>query len=576
VNVTVASDPAGVPIWVDGTSNNTPVTVSWPAGSFHILAAIPESGGDGIQYAWNSWSDGGDLAHQIFPTNDSVFTASFRTQYFLAMNSTNLTVTATNLAASITNSGALSPFSGWYDAGTNLLISATPPFGDNFAGWSGIGAGSFSGTNNPVGLTITNPITETAMFTGPLTNRLRVIISGTGTVNPNYNGQGLTLGRTFTMTAKAGVGYVFSNWVGSFTTTSPALSFVMTNGLVFQANFIPSPFGAFKGTYNGLFYNTNVVAPQSSGFFTATLTDAGILSGKFLLAGRSYAFSSQLSAIGTAALLIPRPGQVSLVASLQLDMTGLNVVTGQITDGSAISELTANLGVYSRTNPAPQAGRRYTLVLPGGTYSAAEPGGDCFGTVMVDAMGNVTFSGTLADGTKISQKAILSSQGQWPFYVSLYSGGGVILGWLNFTNQPEDDISGLFNWFRLPVPMAKIYPSGFIIENEAAGSIYTFSNGVPVLDFGAGQGRLILENGRLTQTITNYISINPQNKVTTTNKMTLTIATSSGLFTGSVTDPATGRAVSISGALLQKSTNGAGFFLNGNQAGRVRIEPPRP
>jgi hypothetical protein len=58
----------------------------------------------------------------------------------------------------------VSPSSGWYDAGTVVSISATPASGWLFSSWTGSGTGSYSGTNNPVSVTMNGPITETANF----------------------------------------------------------------------------------------------------------------------------------------------------------------------------------------------------------------------------------------------------------------------------------------------------------------------------------------------------------------------------------------------------------------------------
>lgn len=66
---------------------------------------------------------------------------------------------------------------------------------------------------------------------------LSVTINGGGTVSPNYNGQNLTNGQTYSMTAKPKSGCAFAGWSGSATTPSKKLTFVMTNGLEFAANF---------------------------------------------------------------------------------------------------------------------------------------------------------------------------------------------------------------------------------------------------------------------------------------------------------------------------------------------------
>ena len=52
--------------------------------------------------------------------------------------------------------------------------------------------------------------------------------------------------------------------------------------------------------------------------------------------------------------------------------------------------------------------------------------------MIVDSKGTVKFAGKLGDGTSVSQSALLSIDGQWPFYISLYSGSGSLFGWLTF------------------------------------------------------------------------------------------------------------------------------------------------
>ncbi len=60
--------------------------------------------------------------------------------------------------------GTVSPSSNWYNAGTGVLISATPNATYNFGGWNGTGSGSYSGTQIDTSVTITGPITESASF----------------------------------------------------------------------------------------------------------------------------------------------------------------------------------------------------------------------------------------------------------------------------------------------------------------------------------------------------------------------------------------------------------------------------
>jgi hypothetical protein len=56
------------------------------------------------------------------------------------------------------------------------------------------------------------------------------------------------------------------------------------------------------------------------------------------------------------------------------------------------------------------------------------------------------------------------------------------------------------------------------------------------------------------------------------NKLAVTLSPGTGLFKGSFLDTGVVRTATFSGALLQKSTNGAGLFLGTNQSGSVLIE----
>ncbi|HWI56389.1 MAG TPA: hypothetical protein VNZ22_04135, partial [Bacillota bacterium] len=172
------------------------------------------------------------------------------------------------------------------------------------------------------------------------------------------------------------------------------------------------------------------------------------------------------------------------------------------------------------------------------------------------------------------QTTFLSKQGQWPLYQSLYAGKGHLMGWLTVnTNEPESDLSGLLSWIKLPQPLAKLYPAGFEFPNgiEAVGSLFSFTNGVPALNW--TRGELFLEGGNLTQSLTNSVQIDPNLKVSSTNKVSLTITNSSGWFQGRVVDPATGKPIVVNGTLLQKQNTGYGYFLGTNSSGRVYLGP---
>ena len=399
------------------------------------------------------------------------------------------------------------------------------------------------------------------------------LIASPGTGGLVTGGGTFAAGGSRSVKAISAAGFEFLDWSGSISAPTPALTFVLQSNMFLQANFIPNPFAPFKGNYAGLFSGTNGVALTNSGLFTATVTDKGNFSSKLQLAGQSYLLSGHFSLHGFSSS-IPRKGLSPLSILLQLDLSGSNTITGQVSDGIWTADLLANRAVYSRKAPAPQAGRKYTLAIAGSDDASLQPGGLGFGRASVNSLGALTFSGELGDGTAVYQSSFVSGQGQWPLYLSLYSGKGVMLGWLTFTNEVDRDVTGQVNWMKAP-QRSKLYAGGFAGEPplEVVGSVYAFTNRVPLL--GINQGEVILKSGNLWQSITNQIQF-ATNKIINlgpSNRLSLAITASSGLFRGSVMPQAPGKPVPFSGILLQKPNAGYGHFLGTNQSGSVYLGP---
>ena len=328
-------------------------------------------------------------------------------------------------------------------------------------------------------------------------------------------------------------------------------------------------FGPAKGAYAGLFSDTNSVDTTNAGFFSATVAAKGKFTAKLLFAGHTYPFSGQFGFDSTFSNSIVGPGHQLLRVNLLVDLSGGDVITGTVSNNTWAAALSANRAVYSRTHPAPQGPNKYTLVVQIGEDPTTQPGGFGFGTANVDVSGNVTFSGTLGDGTKVSQKTFLSKEGTWPFYVSPYAGQGLLSGWLTFTTDPDSDFNGIVDWVKLP-QKSKLYPNGFDFTNGVGvvGSLYHFTNGVPLLALTNG-GVISLQGGNLSGPVSYAFSLDVHNRITGTNKLSLTISTANGLFHGTVPNPDTGKPLTVNGALLQSQNAGFGVFSGTNQTGRV-------
>jgi|GEM_PF-1337238 len=151
--ISVTTDPPGRRMTVDGESFSSQRTFSWQVGSRHDIGTTsPQGGSPGLRYVWKSWSNGEGITHTwTVPSGPALtITASFDMEY-------QLTMTAEN-------AGSVSPTTGWHANGAQVQLLATPHAGYAFDRWEGTGQGSYSGTDNPVTITIRNPVSESAFF----------------------------------------------------------------------------------------------------------------------------------------------------------------------------------------------------------------------------------------------------------------------------------------------------------------------------------------------------------------------------------------------------------------------------
>jgi hypothetical protein len=416
-------------------------------------------------------------------------------------------------------------------------------------------------------------LTNTRSFFQVVMSALTLSVSGTGTVSGATNAQVLEVGRGYQLTATAGAGFLFSNWTGTASSAAPTLRFLMESNMALQANFVPNPFLRVSGQFNGLFYETNEVRHGSSGDFKLLVTTSGRYTGSLRLGGRRYAAAGKLDLEGKATNVIIRLGTNSLTVHWAVDLHGLDQLTGTVSDGQWLASLLGDRAIFNAaTNPAPLAAR-YTLVLPGSDPTNSP--GDGWGTLRVTTSGLGVFAGSVADGTRLTRSVPVSKNGAWPLYVPLYALHGSLLGWVQFdTNAPSDDLTGLVDWMKPSFPTARFYPGGLTNQTTLTGSRYlapvTTTN--RVLDL--TNAVLVLNGGNLSQNCTNEIVLAANNRVTNAspNKLSVALSLGNGLFKGTFTDTNVSRTVNFSGALLQKSSRGAGCFLGTNLSGRVLLQ----
>jgi hypothetical protein len=469
----------------------------------------------------------------------------------------------------------------------------------NGAGWSSAGTGNgwanwsaavtlIQGTNTLAAYAVdtsgnispTNTLSFVYVIVPPAT--CTVTLSPSPLSGGKVTGAGTyKTGTSRSVSATAGTGYVFADWTenGSVVATSATYSFTLSSDRTLVANFVPNPFTAVAGNYAGLFYDTNSgsVTVSNAGYFTAKVTASGSFSASLQESDATVSFSGQFSPGGLWQTNSIK-GAPGLSASLRLNLSGGNEIAGMIGNALWTAEVTANRSVYSKANPAPWAGQ-YTLVISGSLDFADLPGGNGAAAVTVSALGAITVSGTLGDGSTVTESTFVSEQGQWPLYSSLYSKKGLMLGWLTFTNDVAEtnDLEGTVAWIKPGGTGTKLYPNGFTWPDAPSYNAFgsAFTNQTPLMDW--SNGVVILQEGNLAQSITNGFEMGSNGKVTGAGGLKLTLTTSgtkAGLFSGSVLNPATKKAVSFNGALLQNQNIGRGVFVGTNQSGSVVVGAP--
>jgi hypothetical protein len=481
-------------------------------------------------------------------------------------NVTNSPLTITSISVPL---GFSAVFSGQIaaDASTNVTVTFSPTAVTNYGGTLTVNSDQTSGAD-------ALPISGYGA-SGNLT--LVVLTNGDGVVSPNLNGRTFAAGSRHTLTATAKHGTVFTNWTGSITTNKNPLTFAMEESTLLQANFIPNPFAAVKGQYNGLFFNaTNGVTEQTAGMLKGLLIGAnGTYSGTILINGSSHSLTGTFNLSGQASNRISRPSAQGGALTVAMTLNWNNSppqVTGTVSGiTNGVSWADANLIADLATNTFGRA--EYTLLLlpdANGLPPANSPGGDGYGLITNKAA-TATITGALADGTPFSQSTPISQAGDIPFYANLYGGKGLILGWVSL--NPADNAGAGLTWIH-PGRATGLYQNGFtniLLTNQIRLSPWTNS----AANFGELTNLSLLENTTDTNTlITNIaVSVTAEGKMTETEtgKVIGAVNLKTGLLTvtvGSGASKMIGR-----GVILLNATNGGGYYLTKTNAEAILLQP---
>ncbi len=397
-------------------------------------------------------------------------------------------------------------------------------------------AGAFNETNQIVSFVMSN--SSSTLFT------VQPAISTNGTLTFTPGAKGGTVTVTVRAKDNAGVsnGGVDTAAAQTFTISIPA-----------------NPFAVLGGAYAGLFFDTNTVANDSSGYFRLVLATNGVFSGHILRAGSSNVFSGQFSPASPS--LTIAVSNTPCVLNLALD-TGVNwteTISGSVSNTTAgwNAQLLSFLNVNAGGFPAALAGE-YLVAVPGNANAAAGPSGDATLSVIVANNGVVTISGYLADDTQVRQTTHISRNGSVPFYVGVGATGSAS-GWLTFlasgANQLQSDSEVVF----IRGSGSTYYPAGFTNATVAIGSLYN-DTATDLLTLSSGS--VVLSGGGLSTPITNsftlannVITINPA----ATNGLSLTMFRTTGQIEGQFSNG--GQTGEINSVILQSTNQARGYIV---------------
>ena len=296
-------------------------------------------------------------------------------------------------------------------------------------------------------------------------------------------------------------------------------------------------FTPLAGIYTGLILQTNTAPTHpSSGFIQIVLSKTGSFAGNLTLAGKKTAFKGQFNLTGNASNIV-----AGVTVLLNVDVSGdSGAITGIVTGGGIASELLAEL---PGTGPV----GTYTLKLsPADESVATKPQGYGYATLTVSKTGLGSLSGVLNDGTKVTAKAPISRNGNWPLYVSLYNNNGSCISWVTLSNS---NATGYVDWFA---PADNGYYGEFITMLTLTGSPYTTG---PAL---SGTWDVTLSGGGVPS---NTVAVTlAAGKVTGANTLGLKITVKTGQFSGSFTPTNSNQAITFNGLLFQSPKSGAGLF----------------
>ncbi len=533
-------------------------------GRTHTLVATPGAGQ--IFAGWSGGITNANATLSFVMESNLVIVANFVPVGTPQFAPITISISGNGTVSGVTNSQLL-------EIGQTYTITAQPGADSVFMNWSGDATGSSS----TLSFVMQSNLVIVANFVphgGPGAHQLTLVINGDGSVAGAVNGQSLVIGQSYTLAATPASGWVFSNWSGGVSETAPTLNFVMQSNLVIVANFVesggPGPFTPVAGEFNGLFAEEEFTNVKHAGFFNLRLTDGGRYRAIVHYGGNRYMAHGKFASDGKATNILSRAGSEIVQAVWEASLDDADLISGVISGDEWSAALMGHRSTFSRSNPAPQAGR-YTFIIPGIITATNSPAGDGYGTIRVAPNGVARIKGRLADGAPYFQWVSVSKNGDVPFCDSLIGGRGVVLGWLRIGGDESSDVAGRLRWIK-PESSHHRYPDGFAVNSDVLGSRYTRPVGEERI-LQMTEGVVSLTCGDL-QDSSNPVTLGPRSKVVNNgpNALKLAFNLDTGVFHGSFREAGTTRTFPLRGVALQRQNIASGYALGGGKSGWIYFD----
>jgi lysophospholipase L1-like esterase len=205
----------------------------YAAGTNVNITASPPTTGTDERFSWLNWTGVGSSSYS--GTNNTIVVTmnSPVTETAFWVHEYKLTLSS--------NSGTITPSIGqqWYEAGTPVTITSSPPTSvdtrASWTGWTGSGTNSYTGTINPITVTMNGPIIQTASWN---TEYKLTVTTNLGITQPPAGETWYPAGTTVNAeasppTAQVGTQFICTGWTG--TGNVPALGTITASSFTINA-----------------------------------------------------------------------------------------------------------------------------------------------------------------------------------------------------------------------------------------------------------------------------------------------------------------------------------------------------